>query len=67
VLGPVRQAGQHQQWRVRVMAEDRVILSGLYYVSRTSCHVVRIAGPLRHCKLFLAGNLAALTRFGKPI
>src|SRR5947207_739356 len=33
VLGPVRQAGQHQQWRVRVMAEARVILA-LYSVSR---------------------------------
>jgi diguanylate cyclase (GGDEF)-like protein len=49
VFRSVGKACQHEQRRIGIPPEIRVLLS---YVMRTSCHVVRVAGDLRTCKQY---------------
>jgi hypothetical protein len=62
--GTVGEAGQNQQWRVRVVAQLRIMLGallgvvlGLYYVSRTT-HDVVVSQLASLCKHFFVGSIS---------
>ncbi len=54
VLGPIRQAGHHQQGRVGIVAGRVLVWKPLYYVARISRHVVMVARNDPARKIFLS-------------